>query len=161
MLTFSRDSHLLKEYPEKLLKETLVVEKQLENNFYKLFQNPAYDNQRAGGVQHLSWDEAVHYAQLILNRYMFVSFAEDTLLTFKKLSKKLEKYYELELDDFIVEVRKKKVDVKARKNYQTLKNEFEESLAVVQPLLREIQDTDDEIDRMIYELYGLNEEDWD
>lgn len=100
----------------------------------------------------------MHYAQLILNRYMFVSFAEDTLLTFKKLSKKLEKYYELELDDFIVEVRKKKVDVKARKNYQTLKNEFEESLAVVQPLLREIQDTDDKIDRMIYELYGLNEE---
>lgn len=37
MLTFSRDSHLLKEYPEKLLQETLVVEKQLENNFYKLF----------------------------------------------------------------------------------------------------------------------------
>lgn len=45
--------------------------------------------------------------------------------------------------------------MKARKNYQTLKNEFEENLVVIQPLLREIQETDDEIDRMVYELYGL------
>lgn len=76
----------------------------------------------------------------------------------EKLSKKLEKYYELELDDFLTEVRKKKVDMKSRRNYQTLKNEFEESLAITQPLLREIQETDDEIDQMVYELYGLNKE---
>lgn len=75
----------------------------------------------------------------------------------EKLSKKLEKYYELELDDFLDEVRKKKVDVKLRSNYKTLKNEFEESQAMIQPLLREIQEKDDEIDRMVYELYELNE----
>ena len=76
----------------------------------------------------------------------------------EKLSKKLEKYYELSLDEFLAEVKKKKVDVKSRKNYQTFKNEFEDSLAKVQPLLREIALTDDEIDRMVYELYGLTEE---
>lgn len=43
-------------------------------------------------------------------------------------------------------------------NYQTLKNEFEESQAVIQPLLREIQETEDMIDQMVYELYGLTEE---
>lgn len=76
----------------------------------------------------------------------------------EKLSKKLEKYYELSLDEFLVEVKKKKVDVKSRQNYQTFKNEFEDSLAKVQPLLQEIALTDNEIDRMVYELYGLTEE---
>lgn len=42
--------------------------------------------------------------------------------------------------------------------YQTLNNEFEESQAKVQPLIREITLADDEIDRMVYELYGLTEE---
>ncbi len=56
------------------------------------------------------------------------------------------------------ELRRKKVDVKSRKNYQTLKNEFEESLAKIQPLLQQIKDTDAEINQMVYELYGLTEE---
>jgi hypothetical protein len=57
----------------------------------------------------------------------------------------------------MVEV-KKKVNIKLRRYYQTLKNEYEESLAMVQPLLQEIALTDDEIDRMVYELYGLTDE---
>jgi effector-binding domain-containing protein len=76
----------------------------------------------------------------------------------EKLSKKLEKYYELSLEIFLDEVRKKKVDVKSRKNYQTFKNEYEESLAVIKPLLQQIKETDAEIDRMVYELYGLTED---
>ena len=76
----------------------------------------------------------------------------------EKLSKKLEKYYELSLDEFLEEARKKKVDVKARKNYQTLKDEFKESLSKIQPLLQDIEKTDAEIDWMVYELYGLTEE---
>ncbi|WJI09297.1 hypothetical protein FGU46_03885 [Methanobacterium sp. CWC-01] len=77
----------------------------------------------------------------------------------EKLSKKLEKYYELSLEEFLEELRKKKVDVKARKNYKTLKDEFEESLAKVQPLFQKIEEIDDEIDRMVYALYELNEDD--
>ena len=76
----------------------------------------------------------------------------------EKLSQKLEKYYNLELDVFLDEVRKKKVDLKSRKNYQTLKKEYEESLVVIKPLLQQIKETDAEIDRMVYELYGLTEE---
>ncbi len=45
-----------------------------------------------------------------------------------KFSQKLEKYYELSFDDFLNEVKKKKVNVKSRKNYQTLKEEFEKSI---------------------------------
>ena len=76
----------------------------------------------------------------------------------EKLSKKLEKYYELSVDEFLEELRKKKVDVKARKNFQTLKDEFDESLTKIRPLLRDIEETDAEIDQMVYVMYGLTEE---
>ena len=49
--------------------------------------------------------------------------------------------------------------MKARKNYKTLQDEFEESLAKVQPLFQKIEEIDDEIDRMVYALYELNEDD--
>jgi hypothetical protein len=104
-------------------------------------------------------------ADLVLNLKLklhneVTSFLDWLMHTFsiEKLSKKLEKYYELSLEIFLDEVRKKKVDVKSRKNYQTFKNEYEESLAVIKPLLQQIKETDAEIDRMVYELYGLTED---
>jgi glycyl-tRNA synthetase beta subunit len=45
-----------------------------------------------------------------------------------KMSKKLEKYYELSVDEFFDELRKKKVDTKSRKNREYLEREFTESL---------------------------------
>jgi len=75
-----------------------------------------------------------------------------------KMSKKLEKYYELSEDEFIDELRKKKVDTKARKNREYLEREFTESLAIIKPLLQEIEETDNEIDQMVYELYGLTDD---
>ncbi len=80
--------------------------------------------------------------------------------TFKveKLSQKLEKYYELTDDEFIQELRKKKVDTKSRKNRKYLEREFSESIIIINPLLEKIKETDDEIDQMVYELYGLTDD---
>ena len=80
--------------------------------------------------------------------------------TFKveKLSKKLEKYYKLDLDEFLEEVRKKKVDVRSRENQELLRNEYQKSLNIITPLLQEIEQTDNEIDALVYELYGLTED---
>lgn len=66
------------------------------------------------------------------------SFHEWLQRTFNidKLSKKLEKYYKLDFEDFLKEVKKKKVDVKPRKTQQLLENEFNESIAVIKPLLK-------------------------
>jgi len=75
-----------------------------------------------------------------------------------KLSMKLEKYYELSENEFIIEMRKKKVDTKSRKNREYLEREFKESLTIINPLLQKIKETDDEIDRMVYDLYGLTDE---
>jgi len=88
------------------------------------------------------------------------SFKDWLMHTFniEKLSQKLEKYYELSFDDFLNEVKKKKVDVKSRENYQTLKQEFEKSIGIIKPLLKEIEETDNEIDQMVYDLYGLTPE---
>jgi hypothetical protein len=76
----------------------------------------------------------------------------------RKLSQKLEKYYELSFDNFLAELNKKKVDTKQRKNQELLKNEFDESISKINPLLQKIKETDNEIDQMVYDLYGLTPE---
>ncbi|MDP3623093.1 MAG: Eco57I restriction-modification methylase domain-containing protein [Methanobacteriaceae archaeon] len=74
-----------------------------------------------------------------------------------KFSKKLDKYYDLSFEDFLIEIKKKKVDIKPRKTQELLKNEFEESLNKVNPLIDEIRIIDSEINKMVYELYDLTE----
>ena len=71
-----------------------------------------------------------------------------------KLSNKLENYYQLEFDDFLQEIKKKKVDIKQRKTQDLLENEFNESLKIILPLLREIDEVDFKINQLVYELYG-------
>ena len=70
----------------------------------------------------------------------------------KKFSKKIDKYYELSFDEFLTELKKKKVDIKLRKIQELLKNEFQESIKVINPLLQQIKETDREIDKMVYSL---------
>jgi mevalonate kinase len=74
-----------------------------------------------------------------------------------KLSQKLEKYYKLSEDEFMDELRKKKVDTKDRKNREYLEREFNESIKIINPVLQEIKQTDDKIDKMVYELYELTD----
>lgn len=81
-----------------------------------------------------------------------------TTFNIEKVSQKLEKYYELSFDEFLEEIKKKKVDVRSRKNQELLKEEYQKSVDIINPLLHEIEETDNEIDQMVYELYGLTEE---
>ena len=76
----------------------------------------------------------------------------------EKPSKKLEKYYELSMDEFIIEMRKQKVNTKSRKNREYLEQELIQSITIINPLLLQIKETNDEIDQMVYDLYGLTEE---
>ncbi len=87
MVAFSKKSHILKRYPDKIIKETLVVEKQLEHNFYKLFHETRLMLiKELEELNDLSREQSVHYAQLILNRYMFIAFAEDSGLLTSQIS---------------------------------------------------------------------------
>lgn len=55
-------------------------------------------------------------------------------------------------------MKKNKVDIKSKKNREYLEREFKDCLKIINPLLQEIKETDDEIDRMVYDLYGLTDE---
>ena len=74
------------------------------------------------------------------------------------LSKKLEKYYELNFEEFLLEIKKKKVDITQRKTQDLLEKEFYASLEIIGSLQREIKETDDKINQLVYELYELTEE---
>lgn len=74
------------------------------------------------------------------------------------LSKKLENYYKLDFEEFLQEVKKKKVDITQRKTQDLLEKEFNASLEIIEPLQREIKETEYKINQLVYELYGLTDE---
>ncbi len=78
-----------------------------------------------------------------------------------KLSKKLENYYQLDFEEFLHEMKKKKVDIKQRKIQDLLEKEFNESLNIIAPLQKEVDKLDDKINQLIYELYELTAEEID
>lgn len=80
----------------------------------------------------------------------------------EKLSGKLEKWYDLSFDEFIKEINKA---IKTQKGTPLTKKDefdwidlFEENKAKANKLQSEIAVTDKAIDAMVYELYGLSEE---
>ena len=75
----------------------------------------------------------------------------------EKLSKKLEAFFKSDFKTFLKELKKKKVTLSL-----TQQDEWEEYFESYQKDLLELQaqidKTDKEIDTMVYELYGLTEE---
>ncbi|KAF5057139.1 N-6 DNA Methylase [anaerobic digester metagenome] len=83
--------------------------------------------------------------------------------TFKieKHSKKLEKYYELDFEEFLNEVKEKKdtsISLRSRKSQEDLEKEFNKSLRIINPWVQKINEIDEEINEMVYDLYGLTPE---
>jgi len=80
----------------------------------------------------------------------------------EKLSNKLQTWYKLDFGDFIKELNKSIKKVKGVKLSKIVEMEwmelFEEKKAETDSLKAEIDKTDKEIDTMVYELYGLTEE---
>ena len=114
----------------------------------------------------LSLNEAFISSLMKLQNYLQQKFQ------LEKLSKKLQNWHELEFGDFIKELNKAiRATNKARKKEGleevptlTKKDEFEwldlfeENKQKAQDLQNQINQTDKEIDQMVYELYGLTEE---
>jgi len=80
----------------------------------------------------------------------------------EKLSGKLEKWYDLSFEEFIKEINK---SIKAQKGTPLTKKDefewmdlFEENKQKANALQSEINTTDKAIDAMVYELYGLSNE---
>ncbi len=75
----------------------------------------------------------------------------------KKLSKKLTAFYDLEFDEFLAELAKQKVKL-SKKDEFDLMELFEEQRETIGGLQTSLDKTDREIDRLVYQLYGLTEE---
>ena len=82
LLIFSKFSLIDKDIPQTLLKETKIIERELEDEFYKLFSETRL--MLIKELEHFSEAidriEAIRLAQLILNRFIFLCFAEDLRL---------------------------------------------------------------------------------
>lgn len=74
-----------------------------------------------------------------------------------KINKKLENWHELEFKDFLKELQKAKIKLNISEEAEWIQY-FNEQTEKVKTIKSEIEKTDREIDRMVYELYGLTEE---
>jgi hypothetical protein len=84
-------------------------------------------------------------------------------LALEKLTKKLENFEQLEFDEFVKEYTKaKKIKFADKLEERNFKNNwkalFENDKKEVLELQSQINQTDKEIDQMVYELYGLSDE---
>jgi hypothetical protein len=78
MLSFSKKSYIETGYIDKLMDKTVVIERELEKEFYKLYNETRLMLiKEFEEINKLSRLDSIHYAQMIMNRYMFICFAED------------------------------------------------------------------------------------
>nr|WP_054858993.1 type IIL restriction-modification enzyme MmeI [Methanobacterium formicicum] len=88
MLVLSKFSTIENNLIEKLVSKTIFVERDLEAEFYKLFNETRL--MLIAEIEHIhpefTRDQSVHYSQLILNRYIFICFAEDLGLLPEEIS---------------------------------------------------------------------------
>ena len=82
LLIFSKFSLIDKDIPQTLLKETKIIERELEDEFYKLFSETRLMliKELEHSSEAIDRIEAIRLAQLILNRFIFLCFAEDLRL---------------------------------------------------------------------------------
>ncbi len=74
-----------------------------------------------------------------------------------KLSRKLQNFHNLEFDEFKKELRKKKVKFSLGTENNEWREYFNTSKEKINKLQTQINQTDKEIDKMVYELYELTD----
>lgn len=75
----------------------------------------------------------------------------------EKISKKLDSFYNYDFKTFVAELKKQKV-VLSLKQQDEWQDYFDSYKTEINQLQNTIQQTDNEIDKMVYELYGLSDE---
>ena len=73
-----------------------------------------------------------------------------------KTSQKLQNWHDLEFGEFLKELKKQKVQLSLSEEAEWMQY-FNEQKVKAQALRTEINKTDNEIDQLVYELYGLSE----
>lgn len=99
----------------------------------------------------LDLNQQLHAAVQKFLRFLEASYQPN------KLSTKLRAFYALEFGDFVKELKKQKVKLTKQAEFELL-DLFEDQRTAALALRARIDRTDREIDRMVYELYGLTQE---
>ncbi len=86
----------------------------------------------------------------------FIELVKDNL-AIAKISKKVETFHDYDFKGFLSELKKQKVTLSLT-DQSEWKDFFETTKSEINQLQSEIEKTDKEIDQMVYELYGLSEE---
>ena len=94
------------------------------------------------------------YEQFYKEVYGFNDWLKDTF----SLNLILPEYYNLDLKAFLLELENQNVDTKPRDIYDIIKEEFNKSVGKIKLILFELKELEMEINKLIYELYGLNDE---
>jgi len=106
-------------------------------------------------------EELAEHQIMKLNRFHILSnkFLNRITTNFdiEKLSKKLEAFYESDFKTFLKELKKKKVTL-TLKDQDEWEEYFESYQKELLEIKAQIDATDKQIDEMVYELYGLNED---
>ncbi|MGD9930019.1 MAG: N-6 DNA methylase [Mangrovibacterium sp.] len=133
----------------------------------KVFAKISLDNLGAFPIPANIKDYAIDLSERANSTHMKTSAYLDgnsTFLNFlsnkfelSKISSKLLNWHELEFKGFLKELHKAKIKLSLSEEVEWM-NYFNEQKEQVQTLKSEIENTDREIDRMVYELYGLTEE---
>jgi len=95
-------------------------------------------------------------SELQSNRKRFISRLSDNF-TGIKITGTLEQFYELEFKQFIAELKKQKI-ILSLKQQDEWEEYFNENKNICCTVINHINATDRAIDQMVYELYGLTEE---
>ena len=102
---FSKKNLIVDTFAEVLYKESIIEERAFTKEFYKLFHETRLMLLKEFIDSGATQEQAIHYAQIFLNRLMFVLFAEDT----GKLPRRLP-------EDRILEVLKNRLIINEHSN---------------------------------------------
>ncbi|MGL4669929.1 MAG: type I restriction endonuclease [Methanobacteriaceae archaeon] len=86
LMLFSKEFLINKDLATELLKNTIFIEENLEAEFYKLFSETRLMLIAELEYSGINKNDAIHYSQIILNRYIFICFSEDLGLLPSELS---------------------------------------------------------------------------
>ena len=74
---FSKNTLIYEGFAEKVSKESITEEREFTNEFYKLFHETRLILIKSFQDKDISKNESIYYAQIFLNRLMFIFFVED------------------------------------------------------------------------------------
>ncbi len=144
-----------------LIKFWLKKKGKMQGNNYQLDKAPLMkipikyqENDITISIKEKSMQILETYEQFYKEVYGFNDWLKDTF----SLNLILPEYYNLDLKAFLLELENQNVDTKPRDIYDIIKEEFNKSVGKIKLILFELKELEMEINKLIYELYGLNDE---